>query len=31
MVNTAFYGEFLNDPNLKAAFLQECLALERNP
>jgi GTP cyclohydrolase I len=30
MVNTAFYGEFLNDPNLKAAFLQECLALERN-
>lgn len=30
MVNTAFYGEFLTDPNLKAAFLQECLALERN-
>jgi len=30
MVNTAFYGEFLTDPNLKASFLQECLALERN-
>lgn len=31
MVNTAFYGEFLSDPSLRASFLQECLALERNP
>lgn len=29
MINSAFYGEFLTDPNLKAAFLQEALALER--
>jgi GTP cyclohydrolase I len=29
MVNSAFYGEFLTDSNLKAAFLQETLALER--
>ena len=28
MINSAFYGEFLTDPNLKAAFLQEALALE---
>jgi GTP cyclohydrolase I len=28
MVNSAFYGEFLTDPTLKGAFLQEALALE---
>lgn len=28
MVNSAFYGEFLTDSNLKASFLQEALALE---
>jgi hypothetical protein len=28
MVNSSFYGEFLTDPNLKASFLQEALALE---
>ena len=28
MINSAFYGEFLTDSNLKAAFLQEALALE---
>jgi hypothetical protein len=28
MVNSAFYGEFLTDPNLKSAFLQEALGLE---
>jgi hypothetical protein len=28
MVNSAFYGEFLTDSNLKTAFLQEALALE---
>lgn len=27
MVNSAFYGEFLTDSNLKASFLQEALAL----
>jgi GTP cyclohydrolase IA len=30
MVNSAFYGEFLTDSNLKAAFLQEALALDKN-
>jgi len=29
MVSSAFYGEFLTDSDLKAEFLQECLALER--
>jgi GTP cyclohydrolase IA len=30
MINSAFYGEFLTDSNLKAAFLQEALALDKN-
>jgi GTP cyclohydrolase I len=29
MVNSAFYGEMLRNPNLKSEFVQECLALER--
>lgn len=30
MVNTALYGELLNDKDLKMEFIEECTALERN-
>jgi GTP cyclohydrolase I len=30
MVNTALYGEFLTDKDLKMEFIQECTALERS-
>ncbi|MEX0590364.1 MAG: GTP cyclohydrolase I [Xanthobacteraceae bacterium] len=30
LVNSAFYGEFLDNQQLKTEFLQECLSLERN-
>ena len=29
MVNTALYGDLLSNPETKAEFLQECVALER--
>ena len=29
MVNSAYYGEMAEDPDLKSEFLQECIALER--
>jgi hypothetical protein len=29
LVNNAFYGEFLNDAELRSDFLQECISLER--
>jgi GTP cyclohydrolase I len=30
LVNSAFYGAFLDNQQLKTEFLQECLSLERS-